>query len=142
LNWILMECNKSGLTPNLHNHTHEVTDSMHDLNGTLKRIPDFPLGPDLNWLIRGGVDPVSFIQKYKKQIVYLHIRDQYKNGEWSEAVGEGDTDFVSISNALHDIEFDGIAAIELAFPDNFTPTREIRDSFKQSREYVKKVFGW
>lgn len=139
---ILAQSTANGITPNLHNHTYEVTDGMHDLQGTLERIPDFPLGPDLNWLIRGGVDPVEFIKKHKKQIVYLHIRDQFNNGEWSEAVGEGETDFTSISTALHAIEFDGIATIELAFPNNFTPTRELRDSWKQSRNHVKKVFGY
>jgi len=133
---------KKGITSNLHNHTYEVVDEMYDLKGTLERIPDFPLGPDLNWLIRGGVDPVKFIDQYKHQIVYLHIRDQYKNGEWSEALGEGDTDFNTISQALHNNNFSGIATIELAFPRNFTPTRPIKDSWKISRNYVRENFGW
>jgi len=115
---------------------------MHDLRETLKRIPDFPLGPDLNWLIRGGVDPVKFVSQYSKQIVYLHIRDQYSNGEWSEAVGEVDTDFKSISEALHKSDFNSVATIELAFQRNFNPTRPIRESWKMSREFVKKTFGW
>jgi sugar phosphate isomerase/epimerase len=133
---------ESGLTCNLHNHTYEVVDNMHDLRGTLKRIPDFPLGPDLNWLIRGGVDPVSFIREFKQQIIYLHIRDQYKSGEWSEAVGEGDTDFKAISKALHEINFSGTATIELAFPGNFTPTRSLRGDWKMSRDTVRKEFGY
>jgi sugar phosphate isomerase/epimerase len=41
---------KRGIVLNLHNHTAEVENKMYDLRGTLKRIPDIKLGPDLNWL--------------------------------------------------------------------------------------------
>ena len=139
---ILILGKKHKITCNLHNHTYEVQDDFYDLNFTLKNIPDFPLGPDLNWLIRAGADPVKFIRKYQRQIVYLHIRDQYQSGEWSEAVGEGDTDFENINTALHDIKFSGVATIELAFPDRFTPTRSMRENWKMSRDYVREVFGW
>ena len=68
-------CAKNGIQPNLHNHTYEVENNMHDLKGTLARIPGIALGPDLNWLVRGGVDPVTFINTYGHQMVYMHIRD-------------------------------------------------------------------
>jgi sugar phosphate isomerase/epimerase len=77
---ILQVCEKNKVQANLHNHTYEVVNNLHDLKGTLARIPDIKLGPDLNWLVRGGVDPVWFINTYGKQIVYLHIRDQKADG--------------------------------------------------------------
>jgi sugar phosphate isomerase/epimerase len=130
------------ITCNLHNHTYEVTNDMHDLRGTLKRIPGFPLGPDLNWLIRGGVDPAAFIREFGKQVVYLHIRDQYLNGEWSESVGEGNTDFHGVANELEKIKFKGVATVELAFPKEFKPTRPLKESWKMSRQAVRKQFGY
>jgi len=87
---IMNLCHDNGVELNLHNHTYEVEDDMHDLAGTLARIPEIKLGPDLNWLLRGGVDPVDFIEAYGQSIVFLHIRDQNSDGTWSEAVGEGD----------------------------------------------------
>jgi len=135
-------CQRHGVMPNLHNHTYEVRDDMHDLRGTLERIPDFPLGPDLNWLLRGGVDPVTFIRQYKRQIVFLHLRDQEAGGRWSEALGEGDMDHAAIAKALHEIGFAGDAIIELAHERDFQPTRPLRESLKLSREYVHRVFGW
>lgn len=135
-------CRDNGIEANLHNHTYEVENDMHDLKGTLARIPDFKLGPDLNWLIRGGVDPVDFINRYGEQIVYLHIRDQYKDGTWSEYVGQGDTDFEPIAAALKAQNFKGKAAIELAFPNDFTPENELRQDWKMSREFVERTFGW
>ena len=137
---IIAVCNKNKVEPNLHNHTFEVTNGLHDLKGTLARIPDFKLGPDLNWLIRGGVDPVWFIKKYGHQMVYMHIRDQKADGKWTEAVGEGVTDFGAVAKALKDINYKGRAAVELAFDS--PPTRPVKDDWKQSRQYVKKVFGW
>ena len=133
-------CTKNKIEPNLHNHTFEVVNGMHDLKGTLARVPDIKLGPDLNWLVRGGVNPVWFIKTYGKQIVYLHIRDQDAQGKWTEAVGEGTMDFPAIAKALKDINYKGKAAIELAFDK--PPVRPVKESWKLSRQYVKNVFGW
>jgi sugar phosphate isomerase/epimerase len=135
-------CQRFGIVPNLHNHTYEVRDEVHDLRGTLERIPDFALGPDLNWLLRGGVDPAAFIRQYKRQIVFLHLRDQKSDGRWSEALGEGDMDYTAIAKALHDVGFAGDAIIELAHERDFQPTRPLRETLKLSRDFVRRVFGW
>jgi sugar phosphate isomerase/epimerase len=133
-------CKKNDVQPNLHNHTFEVENDLHDLKGTLKRVPDIKLGPDLNWLVRGGVDPVWFINTYGEQMVYMHIRDQKADGKWTEAVGEGVIDFPAIAKALKKINYRGKAAIELAFDE--PPKNAVREDWKKSREYVRKVFGW
>lgn len=135
-------CNDNGIEANLHNHTYEVENDMHDLKNTLQRIPDFKLGPDINWLIRAGVDPVDFINTYGSQIVYLHLRDEYADGTWSEYVGQGDTNFTPIAEALKNANFSGQAAIELAFPNDFTPSNALKDDWKMSKEFIQKTFGW
>jgi sugar phosphate isomerase/epimerase len=139
---IINLCRDNGVVLNLHNHTYEVENDMHDLRGTLARIPEVKLGPDLNWLVRGGVNPVNFIKTFGDRIVFLHIRDQNADGTWSEAVGEGDMDYVAIGRALHTLDFSGDAVIELAHERNFKPTRPLRDSFKMSRAYVRKTLGY
>jgi sugar phosphate isomerase/epimerase len=131
-----------GVVLNLHNHTYEVANDLHDLKGTLARIPDVKLGPDLNWLLRGGVDPVSFINTYGKQMVFMHIRDQNAEGKWTEAVGEGSMDYVGIAKALHAIPFQGDTAIELAYERGFEPARPMRENWKISREFVRKTLGY
>jgi sugar phosphate isomerase/epimerase len=131
-----------GVVLNLHNHTYEVLDELHDLKGTLARIADVKLGPDLNWLLRGGVDPVAFIRRYGRQIVFLHLRDQHANGRWSEALGEGNMDYTAIAQALREVRFAGHAVIELAHERDFEPTRPLRESLKLSRQFVRKVFGY
>ncbi len=139
---IIALCKTHGVTLNLHNHTYEVENKLHDLKGTLERIPEVKLGPDLNWLVRGGVDPVEFIRRYRDRIVFLHLRDQKADGKWSEAMGEGDMDYAAIGKALREIGFAGHAVIELAHEGDFRPTRPLRESLKLSRQYVKKTLGY
>ena len=139
---IMNLCRDNGVEINLHNHTYEVEDGMHDLTGTLARIPEIKLGPDINWLVRGGVDPVDFIEAYGDRIVFLHIRDQNADGTWSEAVGEGDMDYVAIGQALRVSRFSGDAVIELAHESNFKLTRPLRDSLRMSRNYIRKTLNF
>lgn len=139
---IMTLCNDNNVVLNLHNHTYEVENDMHDLKGTLARIPEIKLGPDLNWLVRGGVDPVTFIENFGDRIVFLHLRDQNTDGTWSEAMGEGDMDYIAIGRALHAVGFSGDAVIELAHERNFKPTRPLRESLRMSRAYVKKTLGF
>jgi len=139
---IIALCQANGVVLNLHNHTYEVQDNLHDLKGTLARIPDVKLGPDLNWLVRARVDPAAFIRQFGKQIVFLHLRDQMADGRWSEAMGEGNTDYRAIGKALHEVGFQGDAVIELAHERDFKPTRPLRESLKISREFVRKVVGY
>lgn len=135
-------CARHGIVPNLHNHTYEVQNDLHDLKGTLSRLPEARLGPDLNWLLRGGVDPVSFIRQYDARIVFLHLRDQKKDGRWSEALGEGDMDYRAIAAALREVGFQGDAVIELAHERGFQPTRPLRESFRLSRDFVRTTLGY
>ena len=137
---ILNVCDENSIQANLHNHTFEVENDLHDWKGTLDRVPEIKLGPDINWLIRGGVDPVWFIETYGDRMVYLHLRDQDADGEWTRAVGEGVTDFEAIAKALKKVNFKGRAAIELAF--EVPPDGPVREDWKKSREYVARVFGW
>ena len=139
---VLAICGERGVTANLHNHTYEVVDGLHDLRGTLERVPQVKLGPDLNWLVRGGVEPAGFIREFRGQVVFPHLRDQHADGRWSEALGEGDCDFAAIRAALEETGFAGDAVIELAHEGDFEPTRPIRESLKISREFVRQALGY
>jgi len=139
---IMALCGRHKVVLNLHNHTYEVENGEHDLKGTLARIPDIKLGPDLNWLARAKVDPVDFILRHGKRIVFLHLRDQKADGKWSEAMGEGSMDYAAIGDALRKVNFAGDAMIELAFESDFKPTRPLRETLRMSREYVRRTLGY
>ena len=40
---------------------------MHDLRGTLTRILESKLGPDLDWRVQADVDPVGFIREFVRE---------------------------------------------------------------------------
>ena len=132
---------KRGIVLNLHNHTAEVADNMYDLRGTLKRMPDVKLGPDLNWLLRAGIDPISFLKEFRKQIVFMHLRDQLKDGKWPESMGEGNVDFKQIAAVINEINFEGDAIIELAHENGFVRTRPLKESLKMSRDFMRSTMG-
>lgn len=139
----LMEiCVANGVVLNLHNHIYEVQDGEYDLRGTLSRIPDAKLGPDIDWLVTAKVEPVNFIHRYGGRIVYAHLRDRKADGVWPESMGEGAIDYGPIGRAFREANFSGTLAIELAHPAGFKPTRPLRESFKLSREYVRRVMGY
>ncbi|MGD1947461.1 MAG: sugar phosphate isomerase/epimerase family protein [Croceivirga sp.] len=138
---IIAFCSDYDIQHNLHNHTYEVENDLHDLKGTLQRVPEAKLGPDINWLIRAGVDPLNFLKVYGDRIVYMHLRDQYKNGEWTEYVGQGNTDFIALGSMLNTIDFKGLVGIELAFPNNFKPKNTLKVDWKKSREYIQETFS-
>lgn len=135
-------CGKHEIVLNLHNHIYEVKNGEYDLKGTLARFSGVKLGPDVDWLKGAGVDPAGFIRRYGKRIVYAHLRDRKADGVWSEAMGEGAIDYTEIARAFREVSFQGDVAIELAHPQGFTPTRPLGESFRISREFVRKTLGW
>ncbi|HWQ53511.1 MAG TPA: sugar phosphate isomerase/epimerase [Bryobacteraceae bacterium] len=139
---IIAVCKANRVVLNLHNHTYEVADGEFDLNGTLERVPEAKLGPDIAWLHRAKVDPIDFIRRRGRRMVFAHLRDDKADGTWPEAMGEGIMDYAAIARALREAGFAGDVAIELAHPRGFKPTRPLRESLKISRDYVRRTMGW
>lgn len=139
---VITLCNANDVVLNLHNHQYEVRDGQYDLKGTLQRIPDVKLGPDLDWLVQADVDPVAFLLEHGERIVFLHLRDQKRDKTWVEAMGEGDMDYDAIAQALAKIRFSGDVVIELAHPRGMKLTRPLRESLKLSREFVRRKLGY
>jgi sugar phosphate isomerase/epimerase len=139
---IIAVADSNGVDLNLHNHKYEVENDLHDLRGTLVRIPDAKLGPDLDWLVQAGVDPVKFLLEFGDRIIFLHLRDQKADKTWVEAMGEGDMDYEAVSDALNKINFQGHAIIELAHPRDLKLTRPLRESLKISRQFVRETLGF
>lgn len=137
---LLEICDGLGLQPNLHNHTYEVADNLYELEGTLTRVENLTLGPDVAHLFRAGIDPVDFIHRFGDRICYLHLRDHKADRTWTEAMGDGVIDFPGIAKALKEVGFSGDAAIELSFEG--IPQRPLRENWKLSRDYVRRVFNW
>ena len=142
LRQVMRICADHGVVANLHNHVYEVRDGEHDLNGTLERVPEIKLGPDLGWLFRAKVDPADFIRRHKDRLVFAHLRNEKADGKWPETLAEGVIDYAAIGKLLHESGFSGDLVIELAHERDFAPTRSYGESVKLSRDYVRRVMRY
>ena len=89
LRQIMQICRDKKVRANLHNHVYEVRDNEYDLQHTLQRVDGIALGPDVGWLYRAGINPVSFITRYQDRIVFMHLRDETADHKWPDALGDG-----------------------------------------------------
>ncbi|MBL0161912.1 MAG: sugar phosphate isomerase/epimerase [Bryobacterales bacterium] len=142
LRHILRLCASRQIVPNLHNHVYEVRDGEHDLNGTLSRIPEIRLGPDLGWLYRAGIDPVDFIRRRGRQMVFAHLRNEKADHTWPEDLTDGAIDYAAVGKALREVGFQGDLMIELAHEKEFVATRPYGESIRLSREWVRRVMDY
>ena len=101
----------AGLRFGWHNHDFEFI-KLPD--GTIPQTALFDGGPDLAWemdvawVVRGGVDPLEWINTHKGRIIAAHVKDIAAKGEnlaedgWAD-VGHGTIDWKTILNTLRGI---------------------------------------
>ena len=75
-------------------------------------------------------------------MVFAHLRNEKADGKWPEDLTEGLMDFKAIGDALRIANFQGDLMIELAHEKDFEPTRPYGDSFRRSREYIRRVMRY
>lgn len=96
--------NAAGIGFGYHNHNHELTkgaDGTYPIDVILGASPSLEWEMDVAWLIKGGEDPVKWMDKYGSRITALHVKDIAKPGEaldedgWAD-VGHGTLDWKSL----------------------------------------------
>jgi inosose dehydratase len=94
---------------------------------------------DVDWLKRGGQDPMALLKEAGKRTASLHLRSA-RNGVWSEDLGDGDIDYRQVAAYMKEIGFQGYLIIELAYEKQTNPTRTVEENMRRSRLYAEKVF--
>jgi len=132
--------NSKGVTLNYHTHGEPI----EDIRFMTDNVPSdlVALGPDLDWLRVGGVDPVEFIKEYAARLIMLHIRDYHIGGDRTEALGEGDADYRNLAKVLDEAGFQGEFVVELAIPSGKKPTRPVEELLKVSRDHIRETMEW
>lgn len=102
------DCRKTGLRFAWHNHDFEFVpteDGAIPQKEILDAAPEIGWEIDVAWVVRGGGDPLAWIDDYASRIVAAHVKDIAKPGEktdedgW-EDVGHGTMDWAGIMQAL------------------------------------------
>ncbi|THV25061.1 sugar phosphate isomerase/epimerase family protein [Peteryoungia ipomoeae] len=98
----------AGLVFGWHNHDFEFV-ALPDGSTPQEQIfaggPDLDWEADIAWVIRGGADPIAWIESYGKRISAVHVKDIAAPGEntdedgWAD-VGHGTVDWKGLVAAL------------------------------------------
>lgn len=130
---------RKGVALNYHTHGEPIQDVRHVIDRVAGDL--LTLGPDLDWLRVGGIDPEAFVREHAGRLSMLHIRDYHIGGDRTEALGEGDADYARLKRTLDEVGFAGEFVVELAIPPKRQPTRPPLDLLRQSREHIRKTMG-
>ena len=109
-----------GITFGWHNHDFEfiaLDDGSTRMDILLDAAPDIVWEADLAWIVRGGRDPLEYIQRYGKRLSAIHVKDIAPNGTnldedgWSD-LGAGTMDWAALLQACRSASSDLIYALE------------------------------
>ncbi|AML50369.1 sugar phosphate isomerase/epimerase family protein [Falsihalocynthiibacter arcticus] len=97
-----------GISYGWHNHDFEFVacdDGSIPMETLLEAAPGLMWEADIAWIVRGGGDPIAWIEKYGDRITAVHVKDIAPVGEnadedgWAD-VGEGTMDWAGILAAV------------------------------------------
>jgi sugar phosphate isomerase/epimerase len=83
----------------------------------LEAAPDIAWEADLAWIVRGGRDPLEYIERYANRLSAIHVKDIAVTGEnldqdgWAD-LGAGTLDWSSLLQACRSTSNDLIFALE------------------------------
>ena len=124
---------------NYHNHGESQTDIAFVLDNVSEDI--LPMGPDLDWLRVGHVDPIAFIKAHPGRLSLIHLRAYKEGGDRTAALGEGDVDYAQLSQLLDEVAFEGDLVVELALPSGTRPDRPVAELLQASRDHIRETMG-
>jgi inosose dehydratase len=131
-----------GIRMMLHNHDAEMTEDAREWRSWLRLTDPETAGIclDLDWVRRGGQDPMALLREAGSRLAGLHIRNT-SHGVWMEDFGDGDIDYRPVAAYLRKIGFQGDLAVELAYEKETRITRTLEEDLRLSRIYTEKIFG-
>lgn len=106
--------NDAGFAFGWHNHHWEfmpLPGGEIAMDLILEHAPSIDWEMDVAWVVRGGADPLAWIEKYKDRITTAHVKDIAPEGEnadedgWADP-GHGIMDWKAIASALKGIGVD------------------------------------
>ncbi|AKS44905.1 Sugar phosphate isomerase/epimerase [Octadecabacter temperatus] len=109
-----------GISFGWHNHDFEfvaLADGSVPMDVLLESAPDIAWEADLAWVVRGGRDPIEYIQRYADRLSAIHVKDIATAGTnldedgWAD-LGAGTMDWAALLQACRNASSDLIFALE------------------------------
>jgi sugar phosphate isomerase/epimerase len=126
-----VKCADMGIQLSYHNHAWEFERYGYELFDAITEYKHIGIALDIGWLYRSGYDLNKTIERYRRQIKYLHIKDTTKE-QWKE-LGTGDA---NIKEAVGLLATLGLDLWTIEQDNSELPPLE---SAKLSREFLSKL---
>ncbi len=141
VNQLASELKARGLGLMLHHHDPEMAENAREWRHLLENTQAglVSLCMDLHWVLRGGQNVMALLRESGARTGGLHLRNS-KDNVWTEALGDGDLDYVPVAAYLREIGFSGYLMVELAYEKGTQVTRSLEENLRLSRQYAEKVF--
>lgn len=122
-------------------HYHSQYQNAEDYDVIFSAIdhPKVGITVDTGHFHSAGVDTEAFIRKYSSKIWNLHLKDHV--GTESVAIGAGEIDLKGIFTALHEIDFEGIIALELEVRDRENLPKYVAEAYEYQRSMILEITG-
>jgi inosose dehydratase len=126
----------------VHAHDKEMRSDAREWHHILRHTNPANVGIclDLNWVLRGGQDPLALLKASRGRIVDLHLRNS-RDGVWLQELGPGDLDYSRFARILRDQSYPGTLTVELAYEPRTLRNRPLEENLRRSRRFVRSVFG-
>jgi len=95
---------------------------------------------DVHWVWKGGVMPMDALKQYGDRVVTWHLR-QSRDGVWWESLDTGDINYETVAKYAKKHNLPRRFTVELALEDGTKISRSVMENHRQSREFVRRVFG-
>ncbi len=116
---------------NVNGHFSARPDFLENMKSALG--DDFKLVFDVKQAVRSGNDPVKFAEKFKNDIIRIHISDNNTQRDCLPP-GKGSFDFKRLFSVMNSVNYSGDYIIEL-YREGFDTVDELMESF----EYLKNI---
>jgi inosose dehydratase len=133
---------RQGIRLLLHHHTPELRDNAREWWYELEHTNPKVVGccVDVHWAYRGGREVMPFLRRVGTRVEDLHLRNS-QHGVWMEDFGPGDVDYSPVAEYLHQINYQGLLVVELAYEKGTVMTRGLEEDLRRGRIYTEKIFG-
>jgi len=142
LNQLGQSLRRQGIRLLIHHHTPELRENArewwHELQHTNPKLVGCCV--DVHWAYRGGQEVMPFLRRVGARIEDVHLRNS-QHGVWMEDFGPGDVDYAPVAEYLHQLNYQGLLVVELAYEKGTVMTRGLEEDLRRSRLYAEKVFG-
>ena len=117
--------------------TQEALSSLRDLVSLKSLVPGIKFTLDVGHCLQNDEDFTSFLRRYKKSVLDIHMHDAVRGGRGHLPAGAGALDFGRLSQFLHEIAFDRYLTVEnLTFEDTTATWSAWRAAESRTRDVI------